>query len=156
MVHFFKKTNFFLTKSHTCKDIRGYSPLHILIATEKPPIDLIKLVVENDPSAINIASENGGTPLHLAAFWGHLEVTKILLDAGAGTETKNEKRRTALDIAARYSHKAVAELLADYMGVDIPEMKANSKKLRQMDFVNEPPKPENYVEKKRNSSQSKK
>lgn len=117
---------------------------------------MIRLIVDTDPSTINVISDNGGTPLHLASFWGHFEVTKLLLDAGAKTDIRNDKRRTALDIAALYSHKKVAELLADAMDVDVPEMKGNSKKVRQMDFVHEPPKPEEFTEKKRSSSRSQK
>lgn len=110
------------------------------------------MVVNNDPSAINLQSDNGNTPLHLAAFWGHNEVVKLLLDAGARTDIVNKKNRTALDLAAQYAHENAAKLLADAMDVETPELKSNRRKTREMDFVSNPPKPEDFKEKKKASS----
>lgn len=65
-----------------CDSIRSYAPLHILISTENPPADLIKLLIDNGAS-LTVTNDTGATPLHLAAFWNHVEIAKMLVDAGA-------------------------------------------------------------------------
>lgn len=53
---------------------------------------------------------NDGHPLILAAYSGHLEVVKILLDAGASTEFR-DRDGNAADNARKKDHLEIAELL---------------------------------------------
>ncbi|GMG16813.1 unnamed protein product [Phytophthora fragariaefolia] len=53
----------------------------------------------------------GQTLLHLACFWGRMELTKLLLAAGASLKTKNAAGCTALDLATHWGHSAVAEVI---------------------------------------------
>ena len=127
--------------SAQCRDIKNYSPLHILISTDKPPLELVELLIKKR-APLDIQHESGGTPLHLAAFWGHEAVTKVLLEAGAKTEIKNDKGRTALDVAALYGHKGVAEMIAKKSGQPVPKLKEKKKKTTSMKAPVEPPNPE--------------
>jgi ankyrin repeat protein len=142
----FKKMTELLTErganlSAQCKVLKNYSPLHILISTDKPPVDLVELLIKKK-APLDIQHESGGTPLHLAAFWGHLDVTKVLLNAGAKMDIKNEKGRTALDIAALYGHREVAETIAKKSGQPVPKLKEKKKKTTSMKAPVEPPNPE--------------
>jgi len=141
--------------SPVCVELKKYTPLHILIATEEPPMELIKLLVDNG-AKVNAKNETGGTPLHLAAFWGHFPVVKYLVKEGAKFDVQNNKGKTAMEVAASYGHGDIAEWLAEQMGEDVPEIRQGKQKvLESMPEPASPPKPEdepdNGVSSKRSS-----
>ena len=51
------------------------------------------------------------TPLHNAAVGGHVDVVRLLVDAGAEVDAADDRSRTPLIRAAEYGHAAVVELL---------------------------------------------
>ncbi|KAF1327449.1 hypothetical protein FI667_g7612, partial [Globisporangium splendens] len=53
----------------------------------------------------------GQTLLHLAGFWGRMELVKVLLSANASLKTKNAAGCTALDLATHWGHSVVAEVI---------------------------------------------
>lgn len=53
----------------------------------------------------------GQTLLHLASFWGRMEIVKLLLTTGASLKTKNAAGCTALDLATHWGHSSVAEVI---------------------------------------------
>jgi len=79
---------------------------------------------EATPDAVNAYAYDGWTPLHLAAFFGHLEAVEYLLEAGAGVGavSDNSLTNTPLHAAAAGRHTAVALALlnagADPAAVD--------------------------------------
>src|SRR6266545_3736249 len=46
-------------------------------------LDRVQEQVELDPALVNTYSHDGWTPLHLASFFGHQEVARLLLARGA-------------------------------------------------------------------------
>ena len=54
---------------------------------------------------------DGWTPLHLAAMFGKSDVTQVLLDAGARASVKGTAGDTPEDVAKRYRHHALADIL---------------------------------------------
>lgn len=142
---FEKLTNFLVDKgadlSSPCKDIQGYTPLHILISTEEPPSKLIDLLVRNG-APLNSLNVTGSTPLHLAAFWGHYSVVTLLVEEGAKMDLKNDKGRTALDVAALYGHKKIAEYLSQKSNKPMPTIKTKERKTLTMYAPAEPPTPD--------------
>jgi ankyrin repeat protein len=58
-------------------------------------------------------TDDGNTPLHLAADRGHLEVCRLLLDWGAKLDTMCGMKDTALHHAARFGHLPVVKLLVE-------------------------------------------
>src|SRR5678816_3355845 len=47
-------------------------------------IDEVQHFIRENRNRVNERSHDGWTPLHLAAFFGHLNIARALLDAGAG------------------------------------------------------------------------
>lgn len=138
--------------SPQCQELKKYTPLHILIATEEPPMDLIKLLVDSG-AKVNAKNESGGTPLHLAAFWGHFQIVKYLVKEGAKFDVQNNKGKNAMEMAAAYGHADIAEWLAEQMGEDVPEIKQGRvKNLESMPEPAAPPKPEDEESNNGNSS----
>jgi ankyrin repeat protein len=76
-------------------------------------IDRLQQGLTDDPASVAAFSPDGFTALHLAAFFGKTEVTRILLDAGArvDTYTTNEFANQPLHAAAAGRHIEVCRLL---------------------------------------------
>ena len=59
----------------------------------------------------NATGNNGGTPLHLAAQEGHVDLARMLLDKGAEVDARDAKGETPLHRATEKGHTDVAGLL---------------------------------------------
>ena len=57
--------------------------------------------------------KEGGTPLHVAAFQGHADVARALLEAGASMDAVDKQGRTPLHWAAVRGHAVVARALLE-------------------------------------------
>jgi hypothetical protein len=74
----------------------------------------------------NAKDRGGWTPLHWAAFWGHVDVARLLLEHGADPSIRDKHGRTPLDLARATRHKEVARVIEEYMwgrrgvGVEAP------------------------------------
>jgi ankyrin repeat protein len=67
-------------------------------------------------ATVNAYAYDGWTPLHLAAFFGHLDAARVLLDAGADVNavSQNSLTNTPLHSATAGKHGDVALLLIDH------------------------------------------
>ncbi len=57
--------------------------------------------------------DDGQTPLHFAAIYGHEAITTYLLENGASVKAKDILGSTPLHEAVRYGHKEIVQLLLD-------------------------------------------
>ena len=72
-------------------------------------------VVAADPDAVRAEASDGFTALHLAAFFGQLEVAAVLLEHGAAVDAQagNPTQVQPLHSAAAGGHAAIAALLLE-------------------------------------------
>jgi len=79
----------------------------------------LRALVADDPELVAAWSEDGFTPLHLAAYFGHVDGVRLLLEAGAevGAVARNDLGVQPLNSAAasqvESARVAVAGLLLD-------------------------------------------
>ena len=63
-----------------------------------------------------MAAQNGGTPLHDAAWNGRKDVVQLLLDRGAEPNMRSLNGATPLSLALQNSHMDTANILTDNGG----------------------------------------
>jgi hypothetical protein len=89
-------------------------------------VDALKRLFEQNPdlhsTIVNLVdSEDGCTPVFIAAEGGHLECLRFLIDAGADVDKRNRKKATPLYIACvNGHHEIVRALLRARADVDTP------------------------------------
>jgi ankyrin repeat protein len=86
----------------------GWTPLHYAATSGNVPI--IELLLDNS-AYIDAESPNGSTPLMMAAMYGTPESVKVLIQAGADLNVKNQLGLTALDFAVRGNRQNAKELI---------------------------------------------
>jgi ankyrin repeat protein len=78
-------------------------------------------LLAEEPSLLRVRDTDGSTPLHYAAWKGHPEVARLLLERGAEVSLQNDNGHwggTPLHAAAHANQRAIAELLIAH-GADV-------------------------------------
>lgn len=78
-------------------------------------IDVVAGLVDADPTLLGRVAADGFTPLHLAAYFGRVEVAIWLVDAGADVDavSDNPNRLRPLHAAVAARNAAIVTLLLD-------------------------------------------
>ncbi|XP_043603627.1 ankycorbin isoform X4 [Bombus pyrosoma] len=107
------------------RSVRGTGVAHEAVASGR--IELIKWLAKKRPSTLDVATQDGKTPLHVAALHGHLDVCKVLLDNGARINavlrTSKGNLMTALDAALYRGHRDCAKLIQMHGGTTAQKLK---------------------------------
>lgn len=91
----------------------GWTPLHYAASAGKPEhTQIIALLLENH-AYIDAASPNGTTPLMMAAHYGSVESTQLLLAEGADPTLRNQLGLTAADFALRAGRTEAAARIGE-------------------------------------------
>ena len=87
--------------------------LHAAVKAMVQPDGAVVAALPDAAAAIDLNRPNKGgrTPLMVASLWGKPEVVRVLLAAGADKDLRNNKGKTAFDIAIEYKKDACAALL---------------------------------------------
>ena len=89
------------------------SPFELADAAEAGDAPLVHQLLHRDAAAIDLPRQDGWTPLHLAAFYGRLEVAELLVSHGADVNvmSTNAMANRPLHAAVAGRHLPVVELL---------------------------------------------
>ncbi|MCI0436922.1 MAG: ankyrin repeat domain-containing protein [Gemmatimonadetes bacterium] len=74
----------------------------------------VRALLAGDPELVRARDSDGSTPLHCAAWKGHVTLVQLLLEHGADVNARNQNGHwgtTPLHAAAHGNQKAVAEVL---------------------------------------------
>ena len=96
--------------------------MEIIEATNRGDLERIVTLLEEEPELLDEDVSNrhdefklgeAGTPLHVAAWFGHIEIAKYLLDRGADINKKNRWGRTPLHYAQEAGSPEMREFLVE-------------------------------------------
>jgi len=90
----------------------GRSDLDVFEASAIGDVERLRLLLEKDVGLSRAWSDDGFTPLHYAAFFGHPEAAKLLIERGADLEARSTNEQFALDAAPLHSASAAGQLAA--------------------------------------------
>ncbi|KAK7171093.1 hypothetical protein R3I94_001108 [Phoxinus phoxinus] len=128
-----------LVEAGDCVDVdvrcpQGRRPLHMLLTTQSRPNSHACLIYLLEHGAqINVSTDEGLTPLHLAAAEGLMDCTETLVRNGADTHARDKMGHTALDLARIWGHRLIARFLKDAMWrKDKQQEMVNTKHLRDL------------------------
>jgi ankyrin repeat protein len=95
--------------------LRQEPRLDIFEAAAVGSLEAVAQTIDGSTHLINAYADDGFTPLHLASFFGHKDVARLLLDRGAKVDavTRNELENTPLHAAAAGRHLEVCVLLVE-------------------------------------------
>ena len=108
------------------RTVRGTGVAHEAVASGR--LELIKWLSRRRPSLLDVATQDGKTPLHVAALHGHLDACKLLLDSGARINallrTSKGGFMTALDAALYRGHRDCAKLIQLHGGTTAQQIRS--------------------------------
>jgi uncharacterized protein len=99
------------------KDLVAADPsLAIFAAAIQGDTAVLETLLTANRSLVGLLSTDGWTPLHLAAFFGHTEAARLLLNKGALVNAKstNPMQNMPLHAASAGRHVEVAKLLIEH------------------------------------------
>jgi hypothetical protein len=79
-------------------------------------LEKVQALLKDNPDLVFSRDNDGATPLHMAAYWGHKDVAELLLANRPEVNAKDTDGETPLHMAVAGGHEDVAELLRQHGG----------------------------------------
>ncbi|XP_076581610.1 ankyrin repeat domain 53 [Chaetodon auriga] len=113
-------------------DLQGRRPVHMLLSTQSAPstTSCLRYLLEHGAD-VNVTTDSGTTPLHLAASEGLLDCAEILVQAGADVLARDSTGHTPLDLARIWCRRKVARYLKSCMWQQDKKKEMQERKLVQ-------------------------
>ncbi|XP_056594981.1 ankyrin repeat domain-containing protein 53 isoform X2 [Triplophysa dalaica] len=112
---------------------RGRRPIHMVLTAQSRPNTHACLTYLLDHEAQTNVTDEGLSPLHLAAAEGLRDCTETLVRNKADTHARDNRGHTALDLARIWGHRSIARFLKDAMWKkDKEQEKVKHKQLHQL------------------------
>ncbi|XP_029646306.1 uncharacterized protein LOC115220343 isoform X1 [Octopus sinensis] len=89
----------------------------------------------------NLRTQEGVTPLHIAATWGNTDTLKLLLKNGGDITLRDADGNTALDMAQNYAHEDCIRILQRHSQKLKSKLDAHLRQLKRSCSLNEKTKP---------------
>jgi uncharacterized protein len=80
-------------------------------ATREGNTDMVRSLTSAPGVDVNVTDRTGSTPLLEAARYGHEDICRILIAAGANLKSKDKDGKTALQLAIQGNHDEVVRVL---------------------------------------------
>ena len=80
-------------------------------ATREGNTDMVRSLTSAPGVDVNATDQTGSTPLLEAARYGHDDICRILIGAGANLKSKDKDGKTALQLAIQGDHDEVVRVL---------------------------------------------
>ncbi|XP_062850414.1 ankyrin repeat domain-containing protein 53 isoform X2 [Trichomycterus rosablanca] len=95
---------------------RGRRPIHMAVSPESKPNSYCCLTyLLKHGAQANVSTDEGVTPLHMAAAEGLIECVKVLVKIGADTHLQDARGHTPLDLARLWGHRDIFRFLKSAM-----------------------------------------
>lgn len=72
---------------------------------------MVKSLIAGQSVDVNATDERGSTPLLEAARYGHEDICRLLIAAGANLKAKDKDGKTAMRLAVQGDHEEVVRIL---------------------------------------------
>ncbi|WP_264336644.1 ankyrin repeat domain-containing protein [Wolbachia endosymbiont (group B) of Chorthippus brunneus] len=99
-------------------DLPSYKSTLSHMAISNGCLDIAQALLIKNGADVNVENSNGDTPLHQAAFWGHLDIVQYLIKNKANVKVKNNNGDTPLHEAVVRGYLEISECLIEN-GADV-------------------------------------
>ena len=96
-------------QTHVMNYLKENALLDIFDAVETGEITLVRQCLKYDPESVN-APDGKGIPIRIAAYHGHEEIAKVLLEHGADPSLHSSEGKSASAIAKERGHQQIVKL----------------------------------------------
>ncbi|XP_072314774.1 ankyrin repeat domain-containing protein 53 [Eucyclogobius newberryi] len=97
-------------------DPRGRRPLHMFLGVRSSPQARAGLrYLLQQGADVNLTTDSGQTPLHVAVAEGQMDYARILVEAGADLFARDRSGLLPLDMARMWNHRNIGRYLKDCM-----------------------------------------